>query len=441
MEKILFVIPYIPYPLTTGGNQAFFNMVDFIRHKFSTSILLCPRNDEEKSNLAELRKRWSNVNFFVFEKSKSSDVVDTPKVRHAFYYKWLGKLKASVERKMRRQIIETSNLNIWKDKDMVRDKSTLSGSVFRDFDEDYLEYVINIFKLDFSIIQIEFYELIALGYLIPDKVQSIFVHHELRYVHNENEMSLFQRVTSKDRLQFHVAKDFERSALKCYKHIITLTDVDRKLLIDFLGNKKCIYTSPAVVRLTNSSKDFIPCLDHRLTFVGSEEHCPNVDGIAWLCNKVVPILRKNGFRFYLQIVGKWESDYAKALAASCPEIQLMGYIEDLSSFLNASIAIVPIRIGSGMRMKILDAVSSNVPVVTTVKGVEGIDFRNGKECMIADGATSFANAIMQLCDNITLQKDLAWNAKEKLNEFYAPQQMFERRLAIYSCILKTDHQF
>lgn len=48
MKKILFIIPYIPYPLNSGGNQAFFNMVDYIRHEMSVSILLYPITDSQK---------------------------------------------------------------------------------------------------------------------------------------------------------------------------------------------------------------------------------------------------------------------------------------------------------------------------------------------------------------------------------------------------------
>lgn len=72
-----------------------------------------------------------------------------------------------------------------------------------------------------------------------------------------------------------------------------------------------------------------------------------------------------------------------------PELKLAGYVEDLGSFLKGSVAVVPIRIGSGMRMKILDAVLSKVPFVTTAKGVEGIDFKDGEDCLIVDDPAGF----------------------------------------------------
>lgn len=63
MKKILFIIPYIPYPLDSGGNQAFFNMVNYIRNRMSVSILLCSKSEEHDKNIVALKKLWANVDF------------------------------------------------------------------------------------------------------------------------------------------------------------------------------------------------------------------------------------------------------------------------------------------------------------------------------------------------------------------------------------------
>ena len=62
MKKILFILPCVPYPLTAGGNQAFFNMVEYIRHKMSVSLLLSPEN-KEMNDVESLRALWTNVDF------------------------------------------------------------------------------------------------------------------------------------------------------------------------------------------------------------------------------------------------------------------------------------------------------------------------------------------------------------------------------------------
>ena len=307
-KKILFIIPYIPYPLDSGGNQAFFNMVEYLRHKMAVSVLLYPETGRRMQDVESLKKIWDNVDFFIY--TPKTKTVRLPKIKHPFYYKWLQKIHASVTRKMNRQ-------QIWTDEtgevvDLVRGKRTLFSSCFQPLDQGYVEYVSQVAHSGFDIIQVEFYELLSLGFLLPENVQTIFVHHELRYIRNEKEITLFREQTAGDRMLFHIAKDFERSALLKYKDVIVLTEVDRKIMEDFIGRKDHIYTSPAVVQVGDRlEQPFVPVQSGRLTFVGSEDHFPNLDAVAWFCHEVIPHLRKRHFSFTLQVIGKCKGDKTK----------------------------------------------------------------------------------------------------------------------------------
>lgn len=424
MKKILFIIPYVPYPLTSGGNQAFFNMIEFLRFKMDVSLLLSPITSSQESNVIKLEEVWKNVTFYVF-----TEAMKDPEVRNPFYYKWLKKAKASIKRKMRRQLL------IAEKKDMVRNKSTLFLSSLKPLNKKYARFISETARKGFDIIQVEFYELISLGYLLPENVQTVFLHHELRYIRNENEMALFGCVNDEERMLYRIAKDFERSALQSYNYVITLTEADRQKLAHFIGREERIYASPAVVQAAvNTNEDFIPG-NYRLTFVGSEDHFPNLDAVVWFCQEIAPFLRQRGFRFILQVVGKWHSIYAKEVQKICPELELVGYIKDLQAYLRGSIGVVPIRVGSGMRMKILDAVSSKIPIVTTSKGMEGLDFRNEEECIEANNACDFADAIVRLSNEIDLQKKLVYQASDRLLQLYDPMEMLDKRFSIYNEIL------
>ena len=109
----------------------------------------------------------------------------------------------------------------------------------------------------------------------------------------------------------------------------------------------------------------------------------------------------------------------------------MGVVEDLHTFLNGKITIVPIRIGSGMRMKILDAVWSSSPFITTSKGVEGQDFTNGIDCIIADSPQEFGKAMVMLSSDTVLQKSLSENAVIKVKKYYNPEAMMKIRADFY----------
>lgn len=440
MKKILYIIPCVPYPLTSGGNQAFFHMVDYVRHKMSVSVLFCAWAGEEEKRIEDLKNLWQNVDFYVFFKDKKVEDKQ-PLVRNPSYYKWLKKLKSSIERKMKRQVLFSQNMatDVLGDEDLARERSVLSVSVFKELDKKYVEYIAEIANLGFEIIQVEFYELIALGYILPQNVQTIFVHHELRYIRNENEMALFKRVQPDDLMHFFIAKDFELNALREYKHIIVLTETDKKLLAQFIGGEDRICASPAVVQFEPDSKiEFVPCTDNRFTFVGYGEHFPNLDAVVWFCKEIAPRLRECGFGFTLQVVGLGYERYLNELQMACPEIELVGFVKQLDIFLQGSIALVPIRIGSGMRMKILDIVSSSVPFITTSKGLEGIHFSHGEECLIADNAVEFVDSMIKLSDDTELQERMVGLASAKLKELYDPQEMLERRLSVYNSILKDQ---
>ena len=431
MKKILFIIPYVPYPLNSGGNQAFFNMVEYIRHRMSVSLLLYPRSAEALVCIEELKGLWSNVTFFIFSKCE-----DEPKIKRSRYDKWFAKIRTWLLPK--KEVFPEKNLEECSEKeetDLVRKNSTLFCSSNVELDRDYCKYIQAIAKSGFDIIQVEFYELISLSYWLPEDVKTVFVHHEVRYIRNECEMKLFQEITEDDRVQFRMAKGFELAALRFYKYILALTEVDCKLLSDFVGNESHIYASPAVVHMVDSKRRTVVPTDYRLTFVGSEDHYPNLDGVSWFCHEIAPYLREQGFHFVFQVVGVWESDYVKELQLACPEMELAGYVEDLHDFLNGSIMLVPIRIGSGMRMKILDAISSMAPFVATTKGSEGIDLCPGVDYLNEDIASDFAAAIIKLAGDSHLQISLAEHAAESLCKLYNPETMLERRIAVYEQIL------
>ena len=112
-------------------------------------------------------------------------------------------------------------------------------------------------------------------------------------------------------------------------------------------------------------------------------------------------------------------------------ICFLGYVEDLSVVFSSSMLIVPIRIGSGMRLKIIEAVNQGIPFITTTIGVEGLNFKNNIDCIIADSPYEFAKGIHYLSENPSKQQDFIKNASEKLSEKYSYVEAINKRLDFY----------
>ena len=165
-------------------------------------------------------------------------------------------------------------------------------------------------------------------------------------------------------------------------------------------------------------------------FVGSGNHQPNMDGLLWFTKEILPNLRKLTTNIKIHIVGKWNEAQQEVFSHN-PELIFEGFIEDLTSFLCGKISIVPVRIGSGIRIKILEAVNAYSPIITTVKGVEGLELENNTDCIITDSPTDFAKFMLKLSQDKEKQKILCNKAHELLDKEFNNENLVAKRLRIY----------
>lgn len=404
-------------------------MIDEARKLHEVTMLLCVQSHSSRAAVEELQKIWPDVNFLCYsvENSiKDSRLLSRMTTKDRFLYGAYDFIGRSMKRKMARSKRKVMNVQ----PDFVREHSVLYGND-NSIDEGFLEYIYHQSRKGFDLIQVEFYEMLPVIYALPSDVETVFVHHELRFVRNENEMSLFTTHQYQDEMTYLRLKDEEIACLARYSHIITLTQTDKDILQQYLPDKD-IYVSPALTDATkhiDELKSFTPCKD--LVFVGSGAHFPNADGIRWFSTDVVKSLRARGRMPKLYISGVWNDDLKATVTSAYPEAVFTGFVDDLSAFLNGKISIVPIRIGSGMRMKIIDSISASSPLVTTTKGCEGLPCTNDVNCLIADTADTFADAIIKMSEDETLQQQCAENAISTLRTTLDAEKLLRLRMEFY----------
>src|SRR5690606_29781818 len=122
---------------------------------------------------------------------------------------------------------------------------------------------------------------------------------------------------------------------------------------------------------------------------------PNLDGIDWFLSNCWGEIQRLNPGVKLSVVGRW-SEEKKKWFDGYENVSFEGFVPDLETVMRGSVMIVPLRIGSGMRMKILEGVSYHVPVVSTSVGAEGLPMVNDINCKIADSASDFIVATHQL---------------------------------------------
>ena len=135
----------------------------------------------------------------------------------------------------------------------------------------------------------------------------------------------------------------------------------------------------------------------RLVFTGTLDFRPNVDGIVWFTHHVLPLVRDRVPDVTLDIAGRRPTAEVRALAGH-PGVRLLVDVADMGSVLAASrIAVVPVRIGTGSRLKALEAMAAGRPVVGTTVGLEGIEIEPGTHALVEDEPAALAAAIFGLC--------------------------------------------
>jgi len=156
---------------------------------------------------------------------------------------------------------------------------------------------------------------------------------------------------------------------------------------------------------------------------------PNADAILYFCEEILPQLQEmTTFQFELRIIGDWRRLPGKTrkTIAQLPEIVMLGNVEDVGPYYQqADAVIVPLRAGSGTRVKILEAFAWQVPVVSTAKGIEGLEAMHGQHALIADTPEDFARQCIKLIENPSLREYLTQNAKTLVESKYSPDRLTE----------------
>jgi glycosyltransferase involved in cell wall biosynthesis len=156
-----------------------------------------------------------------------------------------------------------------------------------------------------------------------------------------------------------------------------------------------------------------------LLYNGALTYGANHDAVRYFASEIYPILSKLYPGVKLLVTGRTTGVDLRGIE-DCPGIELTGYVADMRDILATSAACaVPLRSGGGSRLKILEAMASGVPVVSTTMGAEGINCVNGEHILLADTAQSLAEAIAAVLTKPQLAENLAGNARRLVEQSYS----------------------
>lgn len=176
-----------------------------------------------------------------------------------------------------------------------------------------------------------------------------------------------------------------------------------------------------------------------ILFTGNFTHPPNVDAALWLGKEIMPILREALPGIKLWLIGIYPPSAIRELA--CEDIQVPGMVPDIEPYFDrAALIVAPVRIGGGMRMKVLQAMALGKAVVTTSRGAEGLTINgNTPPLEICDDPSGFAQSIVRLLKDDDARIEMGLRSREYVEDHLSAQAYTARIESIYAEMKVGEH--
>ena len=206
----------------------------------------------------------------------------------------------------------------------------------------------------------------------------------------------------------------ESTAYSRADHVITVSQHDADVLRTVARHDRITAVPPGVDKAQLVPRDRRP-EPGKILYVGHMEHEPNLDGLLYLYREIWPSVRHDYPNAQLLVAGKGAKHEIARVAPETwarierdPSVEIADFIPDLAAAMDTSVLLAaPLRLGSGIRNKVIEAMAAGLPVVTTSLGVEGIGAVHQRDILIADEPHAFAKEIVNLFKDQKLQQRLS----------------------------------
>jgi glycosyltransferase involved in cell wall biosynthesis len=224
-------------------------------------------------------------------------------------------------------------------------------------------------------------------------------------------------------------KRYEAMLVRDFEHTLAVTAIDQQDLLNAVaeitpGQEQACAAKITVIPIAVDTARLAPVQRRpgstNILTLGTLYYPPNADGIRWFAAEVFPLINRQMPQVTLTILGKNPPpDFIQMAAENPAKITVTGYVPELKPYLEqAALMVIPVRAGSGMRVRILEALAQAMPLVTTTVGLEGIHARHGEHVLVADTPEDFASAVIRLIGDADLQQKLAQNGRRLAEDAY-----------------------
>lgn len=232
-------------------------------------------------------------------------------------------------------------------------------------------------------------------------------------------------------IQTRRIEGYEKEIVHSADTVICVSDEDANLLRPYARQKE-FHVVPSSIFVDNYNVDsgHIKLPQNSLVFTGKMDYRPNVDAMLWFHETMLPRLQDT----HLTIVGQQPHPRLTYIAQS-ERIQITGWVESVIPYMQAAdIYIAPLRMGSGTRLKLLEAMACGCAIVATTVAAAGLSPAVKESMVIADEPDQFVKAIRDLLANPTIRSKMGTNARKLVKEHYDWKAVTPQMLTVYESI-------
>ena len=397
--NILFLSPTVPFPLTDGGRIRVFNLLKQIATKNSVTLLALETQPTDAAGVSQLQQLGIQVHL----------VPNAPTLPTVAF----GTLLKAF---LRRQPITVTRYDLPVYRQKFRE--LIATETF-----DLIHYEM------FHTAQ--FYTEVRL----PSVLSQQNVDSEIwRRLCDETANPFYKLAYWTQQLAF---QRYERVLSPKFDAVTCTSDIDAAVFRQHCA-EGATEIIPNGVDVTHYLPDFSAEAPAHLIYIGSMDWYPNEDAVGFFADAVLPRIQERVPDVRFSIVGGNPSARVQKLAEK-KGVVVTGRVPEIKPyFAEATVFVVPLRIGSGTRLKILEALAMGKAIVSTSVGAEGLDLKDGEELFIADEPTVFADAVTRLLTDAPLRRRIGENGRARVERDYESRSIGETLHQLYTKILDSD---
>jgi polysaccharide biosynthesis protein PslH len=211
----------------------------------------------------------------------------------------------------------------------------------------------------------------------------------------------------------------ELAAFRSADGICTCSVADQqRLLADLPWARTVVIPNAADVEFYQPRSAYPPSDGRTVVFFGLMSTFPNIDGVLWFLREIWPPIAAERTDARCKIIGANPPASVQSFAG--PRVEVTGFVEDLRPHLaSAAVLVVPLRLGGGTRLKIIEGMAMSKAIVSTGLGAEGLDATPGSDILIANDPASFSSSVIRLLDDQPLAARLGRAARQLAVAKYA----------------------